>query len=594
VKEEKELRIKGGEKVLALIRTFSSTEKLLFGVLVVVLIVSAAILVKQTNQLFLVSVPTQGDQLTEGVIGLPRLVNPVLAFSDVDKDLSALIYSGLMKYDNGVLVPDLAQSYTVSPDALTYTFTLKDNLHFQDGTPVTADDVAFTISKIQDSSLKSPLRANWSNITIKEISSNQIQFILKQPYSPFLANTTVGILPKHIWDTVSTDQFIFSEYNIEPIGTGPYKLTSITRDSGGIPTTYVLTPWSGYSGGEAFISKINIAFYADEKTAVDAYDSGLIDSIASPSPADASDIASSTKISHIITLPLPRIFGVFFNQSQAPILADKAVRQALNMVVDRNQIIKEVLSGYGTPVNGPIPPGLITVTAMSTAAAASTTPSTMSSMSTSSAVTAAKAILVKDGWVLGSDGIFQKKAKTAGAATTTLAFSISTADSPDLIATAQILKEQWAAIGVQVSIKVFQASDFNQNVIEARNYDSILFGESIGNSVDLYAFWHSSQRTPPGLNIAMYVNSQTDKLLESARSELDTAQEMADYANFAAIVQNDIPAVFLYSPDFIYVVPNKVHGLTISAVAVPENRWSDVSTWYIDTDSVWRFFIRKQ
>jgi peptide/nickel transport system substrate-binding protein len=265
------------------------------------------------------------------------------------------------------------------------------------------------------------------------------------------------------------------------------------------------------------------------------------------------------------------------------------------MAVDRNQIINQVLAGYGTAVSGPIPAGLMTIISTSTnnTSTGTSSTSTMASNTSLTGIAGAKAILVKDGWTLGSDGFFEKKAKTAGAATTTLAFSISTADSPDLTATAQILKAQWAAIGVQVAIKVFQSNDFNQNIIGTRNYDAILFGESIGNSVDLYAFWHSSQRNPPGLNIAMYVNSQTDKLLESARSELNTAQELADYGNFAAIIQNDIPAVFLYSPDFIYVVPKKVYGISINTLSVPENRWSDISKWYIDTDSVWKFFIRK-
>jgi peptide/nickel transport system substrate-binding protein len=156
------------------------------------------------------------------------------------------------------------------------------------------------------------------------------------------------------------------------------------------------------------------------------------------------------------------------------------------------------------------------------------------------------------------------------------------------------LKNQWAAIGAQVTIKVFQPSDFNQNVLQTRTYDAILYGESIGNSVDLYAFWDSSQRNAPGLNIAMYVNSQTDKYLEDARSQLDPAQEAADYANFAALIQSDMPAVFLYSPDFIYIVPDTIHGMTIQSISVPSDRWADVSTWYIDTDSIWKFFTQKR
>lgn len=581
---EKELRIKSGDKLLALIKRFSPTEKLLFSLLVIVFIVSATLLVKGVNELFLVSVPTNGGSLTEGVVGLPRLINPVLAFSDTDKDLSALIYAGLMKNDNGTIVPDLAQSYTVSSDALTYTFTLKNNLHFQDGSPLTADDILFTINKIQDGSLKSPLRANWANITVKEVAANQIQFILKQPYAPFLANTTVGILPKHIWNNVSTDQFIFSQYNIEPIGAGPYKLATIVRDSGGIPTTYTLTPWTGYPARTAFISQINISFFSDEKSAVEAFNSGLIESIATISPSDAVDIASSTKTAHIVTSPLPRIFGVFFNQNHAPVLADKTVRQALNMATDRDVVIKEVLGGYGTAITSPLPSGFMTALSTSTTSTAPTADHATN-------IAAARALLIKNGWALNNKNIFEKKTKTG---TTTLAFSISTPNSPDLTATANILKQQWAAIGASVSIKVFELSDFNQNVIETRGYDAILFGESISNGVDLYAFWHSSQRNAPGLNIAMYVNSQTDKLLEAARAETDIHQQLTDYAAFSNAIQNDVPAVFLYSPDFIYVIPDKLHGVQIGSVTSPANRWNGVKDWYTDTENIWKFFIRKQ
>ena len=98
-KKEKEFRIKGGDKILALIKRFSATEKVIFGLLCIILFVSAIALVTMVNELFLVPVPTQGGQLDEGVIGLPRLVNPVLAFSDTDQDLTALMYSGLMKYE---------------------------------------------------------------------------------------------------------------------------------------------------------------------------------------------------------------------------------------------------------------------------------------------------------------------------------------------------------------------------------------------------------------------------------------------------------------------------------------------------------------
>ena len=442
-RQEKEFRIPGGKKVLTMIQSFSATEKVIFALFVLVLAISTIALVTRINEYFLVPVPTQGGQIDVGVVGLPRLINPVLAFSDTDQDLTSLIYSGLMKSENGKLVPDLAQNYTISPDGLTYTFTIRPDAYFQDGTAVTADDVVFTINEIKNTSLKSPQGANWVNITATKIANNQVTFTLKQPYAPFLGNTTIGILPKHIWNNVSTDEFIFSQYNIQPVGSGPYKFSSITRDSGGIPIAYTLVPSSNYVGGAAYISKIVIHFYSDESSAVTAYENGEVQSISTIVPKDALVIASSSPDTKIIATVLPRIFGVFFNQNQAPVLADLAVRQALNVGLNKNAIVAQVLSGYGVAINSPIPEGSFpngetaalnattsypsalaaTSTATTTTKASSKKKTSVTVVATSSPAVAipfnpdgdqalARSILVKDGWTLNAQNIFQKYDKT--------------------------------------------------------------------------------------------------------------------------------------------------------------------------------------
>ena len=576
---EKELRVKGSDKLLTILKNFSATEKVVFAVLVILLAVSALVLAARVNSLFLVPVPTQGGRLDEGIVGLPRLVNPVLAFTDTDRSLAALVYAGLMKYENNTLVPDLAQSYTVSPDGLTYTFTLKPELEFQDGSPLTADDVVFTVQEIQNAALKSPLAADWANISVTELSPTQIQFVLKQPYAPFLSNTTVGILPKHIWNNVNTNEFIFSDHNVNPIGAGPYKVAGISRDSSGVPTSYDLVPWSGYHSGEAYISNIYIHFFSDEKSELGAYTAGTIDAISGISSESALQIASTSPKARVISPVLPHIFGVFFNQNHQPILADAAVRQALNMSLDRDQIINEVFDGYATPINSPIPIGIAT---------------SSTSFDTDGSTTAALAILVKDGWVMGPQGVMQKYNKKTG--TTTLAFSISTSDSPNLTQTATILKQQWAKIGAQVTVNVYEQGDLNQNIISPRKYDALLFGESFGKVPDLYAFWDSSQRNAPGLNIAMYVNASVDKLLEGARAASDSAVRANDYASFNTIIQNDVPAVLLYSPDYIYVMPDRIKGMSPvsknDTVTGSADEWNGVSKWYIDTDSIWKPFAK--
>lgn len=568
---DKEFHIPGSEKLLSIIKNFSATERAIFGVLVMVALVSALFLAMAVNKVFLTSIPAHGGKFSEGIVGLPRYVNPVIAFTDVDLDLSTLIYSGLMKYENGILVPDLAKSYTISDDGLVYSFILKDNLRFHDGQILTTDDIEFTIQKVEDPLIKSPRRADWADVTIKKVSATEIQLILKQPYAPFLSNTRLGILPKHIWNKISPDQFIFSQYNIEPIGSGPYRLDKVERDSGGIPIDYSLSSFNRYAGGEPYISNMNIFFYPNEKSLIDGYMRGTISAMARISAHEAVKIASTTEAVRIIHTPLPRIFGIFFNQNQNPALLQKDVRKALEAGTDRNAIIEQVLSGYGVQGSGPVPSEISLTPAQRTGT-----------------VEKAQVILNNAGWVMNASGVMEKRDKKG--VVQTLEFSITTADAPDLKLTAELIKSQWEKIGARITVKVFGYGDLYQNIIAPRKYDSLLFGESVGKDLDLYAFWHSSQRNAPGLNIAMYVNGEADKILKEARTTTDERELKDLYSKFEKIVSEDVPAVFLYSPEFIYVVPESVKGIGVKHIGESSDRFYGVGEWYVATDSVWKIF----
>jgi peptide/nickel transport system substrate-binding protein len=559
------------------IRSFTLLEKVIFCFFAGLFLISGLFLAWKVNASFMVEVPASGGTLTEGVLGYPRYINPLLPITDAGKDMTALIYSGLMKVNpQGDLVPDLAQDYTISPDGLTYTFHLKDNIYFQDGTPITADDVQFTVEKALDPDLKSPVMANWTGVAVKAVNAKEIQFILKKPYGPFLQNTTLGILPKHLWQNINDTEFNFSNYNVEPIGSGPYKIKSIKRDSQGLPEYYQLVPFSGHVGGEASISNIIIRFYNSQDDLIKAYRQGAISSINSISPSDAEILKSQG--AQVETAPLPRVFGVFFNQNSAAVLTNKEVRQALNTAVDRQVIVQQVLNGYGTAIDGPLPAN--SISGESGLRASST-------ISSADRVATAKKILTDQGWALNSQGVMQKKT-TKG--TQTLAFSISTANTPDLTTTASIIKAEWQAIGAQVTVNIFDVGDLNQNVIRTRKYDSLLFGEVIGRDLDLYAFWDSAERNNPGLNIALYANSKTDALLEDARATSTESTRLDDYAKFEDEIYADTPAVFLYSPDFIYIIPKGLKGFALGAITLPSERFLTVSSWYLDTDNVWKIF----
>lgn len=561
-----------------IIRAFGLTEKTILLILSLIMIVSGLFLLNKLNAFFTTRVPAHGGILTEGLIGSPRFINPLLELSDADRDLTYLVYSGLMRATaDGDLIPDLADSYTISPDGLTYTFKIKPEAYFHDGQKVTADDVEYTINMAQDISLRSPKKNNWVGVTVNKINDSEIAFELKQPYSPFLENTTLGILPKHIWNNATADEFPFSLYNTNPIGSGPYKISKIERNSSGIPTHYELSAFTRYALGEPYISTINFNFYQNEKSLSDAYRAKEIDSTSALSPQNLVDLKNKDDQTEKISLP--RIFGVFFNQNQNKVFLNKEVRQALNLTVDKDRIISEALGGYGEKINSPLPNGILPETEKN-----------ITNYNQTERMEQAKNLLTKAGWQFNATSSIWEK-KISKKETQQLIFTISTSNTTDLKKVADILKENWAQLGAKVEIQTFDQSDLNQNVINQRKYDALLFGEIVGRSLDLFAFWHSSQRLT-GYNVAMYTNSKADKLLEEARQISDKTERLKKYALFETEINNNLPAVFIYSPEFIYILPPKILGFHSGLINNRSERFEEIYKWYIETDNIWSFLVK--
>jgi len=563
------------ESLNSTIKNISLVEKTFLIFLATIFSISVLIMLYKISDSFMVEIPVKGGSLSEGIIGSPRFINPLLAISNADRDLSILVYSGLMKATpEGNLIPDLAESYTISDDGLEYIFKLKDDIVFHDGFPITTDDIEFTIKLSQDNIIKSPKRPNWDGITIEKINQKEIKFILKTPYSPFLENTTIGILPKHIWGSIAPEQFAFSNFNIEPIGSGPYKITNINKNSNGILEKYSLASFENYTLGEPYISKLIINFYPNEEGLITAYNKNNIEAINTISPENVLEFEEKNK--RIERVPLPRIFGIFFNQNQNSIFTHREVRIALDRALDKDRIVNEILNGYGVSINSPVP-------IISKYYYNNLSEKTLN-------IEGAIEILEKNGWKLNEEtGIREKNISKV---TTPLEFTISTSDAPELKSVVNIAKEEWEKIGAKVNIKIFEIGDLNQNVIRPREYEALLFGEIIGRDMDLFAFWHSSQRNDPGLNIALYANITTDKLLEETRTSNDEKERMEKYKTFQEEVLNDIPAIFIYSPDFIYIIPEKIQNFSLGQITVPSERFLSIHNWNIKTNKVWKIFAK--
>jgi peptide/nickel transport system substrate-binding protein len=561
------------------VRSFTASGRVLFIIFAALIVGSSATLLFLVTRQFLVTIPAPGGSLNEGIIGAPRFINPLLAISDADRDLVSLTYSGLLRQHGGDFVPDLAESYEISDDGRTYTFTIKPDATFQDGTPVTADDIVYTVTEAQDPNVKSPKRANWDGVLVEKVSDREVRFTLKSPYAPFIENATLGVLPKHLWKDVTAEEFPFSSLNVEPVGSGPYRVTSVDRNAAGIPQTYTLAPFRAYALGRPYLSKITLTFYENEQQLLAALKSGAVEAASGISPSHLKDLSEDS----VRRAPLNRVFGVFFNQNQSELLRDKTVRTALSMAVNRQKVVDEVLGGFGTPIDEPLPPGIIGGTRVNEAATEGT--------STDPAL-AARSFLEKAGWTYSDAEHALVKTDKNKKVTQILAFTLSTANVPEMRASAEEVRAAWERMGARVDVKIFEQGDLNQNVIRPRKYDALLFGEIVGRELDLFAFWHSSQRNDPGLNIALYANSTADHLLEQLRVAQTDEDRESIYRRFLSEEDKDVPAVFLYSPDFTYVLPKDIQGLNLTSVATPSERFLDVYEWHTEVDHVWSFLTR--
>lgn len=545
--------------ILSHVKGLSPGDKVIVSMLALVLCVLILAGLYTLERRYLIEVPSRGGSLTEGVVGHPRFVNPLLALTDADRDLVQLTYAGLMGYDaSGALVPVLAESFAVSEDGKEYTFVLREGAVFSDGTPVTSEDIVYTIEKAQDPGLKSPRLADVASIKVQALDAKTVRFSLPQAYAPFLEEMTLGIVPSAFWHSISNEEFPFSKSMINPVGAGPFKVAHITQDKTGLVERYELVSNEHYALGRPYLSHITFIYFNDEETLEEAYRRGRIES--------AHGIASKASIA----VPYSRIFGVFFNQSKNPALAKIEVRKALSVAVDRTALVQDALGGYATPAYGPVPPSLLPQEDVSVEV---------------EGTEEARAILERNGWAYDAAELVWKHKKDA----LTLSVSLTTSNVPELKAVAEALKQDWEALGVKTSIEFFDPNDLVLSSIRKREYEALLFGMVVGRDKDFFAFWDSSQRSDPGLNVSLYANLAVDELLDEIREEQDQGEMSNKLSKLNSLIAADYPAVFTHSPTFLYAIPERLKGVVVKSIAAPSDRLGTVAFWYAHTEFIWPF-----
>ncbi len=492
--------------------------------------------------------PARGGTYSEGVVGYPKSINPLYAANrDVDADLSRLIYSSLFKYNSeGSLSLDLVSAYEISEDGKEYILKIRTDVTWHNGERLTVDDVVFTVETMQNPAFHSPLSVSLRAAVVEKIDEETVKFKLTEPYSPFLDLLTFGIMPKRLWEGVSADSAFLSDLNLKPIGSGPYKFKSLIRTSSGDIKEYSLEVNHNYYGTAPFIEIFNLKFYHNYEEAIKALNAKQISGLSYLPFSLRNELLTQNSL-NFFELRQPRLVSIFFNQTKNTALADKEARVALAVALDKDSIIKEIFGDDYKSVNGPILP---------------------------------------DNWAYSSDITtysYDKESALSRFTANPLSITLTVVDSGFNSVLAEEVKKRWSEVGVTVSLRIIsgeQAID----VVKNRDFEVLIYGQSVGGDPDVYAFWHSSQSGSAGLNLSNYNNPEADKLLTEARTSTNQDQRREKYQEFQKIVTADLPAIFLYSPAYTYVQGNKLQGFSGQVVISPSDRFATISNWYLKTD----------
>jgi len=549
-------------KLVGIFKSFSRGERLIFIAASAVFLVSGVILSIAAFYQSTTSTPIEGGSYIEGIVGQPIAINPlIVGDNDADRDLIALLFAGLL---------DLAETYKSEDSQKVWVINLKPNLKWSDGHPLTSSDVIFTIGIVQDPDTRSPQFATWQGVVAERISELEVRLILKNPYAFFLENLrNLRIAPQHIFDNLPPQNYHLSEFNLRPVSSGPYQFIRFEKQPNGFITKYFLTANKNSVVGAPFIKDLEIKFFTNRAEAISSLNRREIDGIGG---LDPSDLASVKVYNRVIETARPRYYGIFFNQGLSQPLKEKAVRAALAQATDRELLIQNALVGRGLPVAGPIPPNIdgydssVFAEEIFSVEAASTT-------------------LNNAGWKPDEDGVRSKIIQRVKAR---LEFDLIVPDVKFLVDTADALKETWKKIGISLNPVALKPGEVVSAAIRPRNYQMVLFGNTLNNNPDTFSFWHSSQRFDPGLNLSLFNNKIADGLLESVRQNLNPATRQADLTKLQQLINEERPAIFLYSPNYLYVTSKNLGGFAAESVVVPSDRFYKVHEWFLKTARVFK------
>ncbi len=507
--------------------------------------------------------PTYGGTYVEGVTSSAQFLNPVLAATPVDDDVVRLVFSGLSRYrSDGSIEGDLAGSFTTSNDGRVWTFQIRDDATWHDGKPVSADDVVYTVSLLQDKAYVGPYSDAFRGVKVERVVDRVVRFALPDAYGPFAASTTVPLLPSHLLAKVDYTALAQVAFNQHPVGTGPFRVlqadareTVLARNESFYRTRPDRT--------RPYLDRFVLRSYPDASEALTALGRGEIDGVGGLSTGDA-ERARALKNVNLYSFGTNDFTALFLNlRPEKPTFRDRAVRQAIAMAIDRGRVLQVAADGRGTVADEFVP---------------------QSSWAYIRDVTRhprsydeAKALL---------DGVDFKDHDGDGVRDrggVKLAFAITTSNEPARVAAAVQISEDLSAIGIRAELKTMPFAELVESVARDRTYDALLIGISVSGDPDPYSFFHSSEVRDPGHNFSGFSTLTIDRSLEAARRTTDQAKRRELYSTVFQSIATDVPVVFLYFSDYLYAQARQVQGLKIAPISDPRERLWNAEDWYVRT-----------
>ncbi|MFP4345985.1 MAG: ABC transporter substrate-binding protein [Anaerolineales bacterium] len=510
--------------------------------------------------------PAPGGTYVESVAGFPQTLNPLLSFyNDADSDVTALVFSGLTRMNlRSEVEPDLAQGWEIDPQGITYTFRLNPRALWHDGTPVSADDVLFTVELLADPDYPGPadIGALWQSVRAEKVNDLTVRFILSEPYAPFLDYTTVGLLPAHLLEGIRATDLPVLEFNRAPVGSGPFRLTEVEVDEGQV-TMVTLKRFLRYYGREHLLENVVLRFYPTARAAFEAYEEGLVEGVARVPPALLPEAWEQGEL-NLYSAPTAEMAMLYFNTTvtRTQSLGDSRVRRALLYGLDRQALVDEVLMGQAVVPLTPLLPGTWAYE-----------PETGEAYGYDQE--RAQTLLAEAGWTRES---VTGTLRNAGGEP--LTFSLLVADDPQDYALGEVIALQWARLGISTTIEAVPPLARNGR-LDARLYEAALAHFAIPGDPDPYTFWHQTQIEVGGQNYAGFDHRRLSEVVEQARITIDRDARRELYREFQQILMEEVPAIPLYVPIYTYAVDEQVQQVQLGPLMRSGDRFRNIEDWFV-------------